>query len=346
MAHYQLRTFILLFCLGIVLVGCGGSSGAGKVATATPGATIDEAGTGAKGLPLYCPEFVTVGPHDTLYVSDNDNSAVHERIIRLSATGQELGEWHLFPAGYIDRMQGPGKIAVDQQGNMYVIDLGRDKVLKVSPMGHIMTSWGSYGSGQEQFRQPVAVAVDSHNNVYVGDNDASSARVEKFTDTGVFLGIVMMQERPQRTNEFTEWYPMGLAVDSSDNLYVASDVGLTELAPTGQMLQKVQITNYTSTVVRIWGGVAFNPHGDLYAIHLTFDGYHFYPRIMQMDMARGTDLKVWNVWEWNKNEVQSMAFDSQGNAYVTESTSTGGAQLQKLSPTGQVIATWQGTCGA
>ncbi|MFL5692057.1 MAG: hypothetical protein ACJ795_09645 [Ktedonobacteraceae bacterium] len=345
----SLYKMLLFLFLALSLASCGGNGGTGTTPTSTPstpGRLTDQPGTGPKGLPLYCPLAVTVDHQDTIYVSDNDNSMVHERIIKLSATGQELGEWHLFPPGSIGRVQGPGSSAFDAQGNMYVADLGRYKVLKVSPDGKILTSWGSYGSGQGQFEQPLAVAVDSHDNVYVGDNELDSTRVEKFSGTGTFLGIVLTQVRPQRSNGFTDFNPIGLAVDSSDNLYVANDVYVTKLSPTGQTLGKMQITDYTSKIVRIWAGLSINARGDLYATHLTFADGSFYPRIMKIDVATGKVLTVWNIWKSGNNLVKSIAFDSQGNLYATEMTKTGATLLQKFSATGESLATWQGACSS
>ncbi|MFL5660428.1 MAG: NHL repeat-containing protein [Ktedonobacteraceae bacterium] len=337
---------LLFLFLALSLASCGGNGGTGASATptSTPGTLTDQPGTGPKGLPLYCPLAVTVDHQDTIYVSDNDNSTVHERIIKLSTTGQALGEWHLFPPGNIGKAQGPGSSAFDAQGNMYVVDMGRYKVLKVSPSGKILTSWGSYGSGQGQFEQPLAMAVDSHDNVYVGDNERDSARVEKFSGTGTFLGIVLTQVRPQRLSRFTDFNPIGLAIDSSDNLYVANGVYVTKLSPTGQVLGKLQITDYTSHVVRIWAGLSINARGDLYATHLTFDSDNFYPRIMKIDVVTGKVLTVWNIWKSGANLVESIAFDSPGNLYATEMTRTGAMLLQKFSSTGESLATWQGAC--
>ncbi len=343
-----LYKMLLFLFLALSLASCGGNGGTGASVTSTPstpGTLTDQPRTGPKSLPLYCPYSVAVDRQDNIYISDNDNSTVHERIIKLSATGQALGEWHLFPPSRIGTSQGPGSIAIDAQGNMYIADLGRYKVLKVSPGGKILTSWGSYGSGQGQFEQPEAVAVDSHDNVYVGDNERDSARIEKFSGTGTFLGIVLTQVRPQRQIGFTDFNPIGLAVDSSDNLYVANDIYITRISPTGQVLGKWQITDYTSTVIRIWAGLSINARGDLYVTHLTMSGDSLYPRIMKIDLATGKSLMVLNVWKAGIIGVGSIALDSQGNLYATEDTKTG-AMLQKFSPTGESLVTRQGACSS
>jgi tripartite motif-containing protein 71 len=81
----------------------------------------------------------------------------------------------------------------------------------------LITKWGGFGSGDGQFEQVIAVAVDSSSgNVYV--TEQMSDRVQKFTANGEFLtkwgsflgGGVQVSD------------PIGVAVDSSSgNVYVA-----------------------------------------------------------------------------------------------------------------------------
>ena len=173
---------------------------------------------------------------------------------------------------------------------MYIIDLGHNKVVKVSPAGKILTSWGSYGSGPGQFEQPDSVAVDTQGNVYVGDNEADSARIEKFNDAGTFLGIVKLQLK----------IGSSLVVDSSNELYIANDTSITKLSSTGQVLGKWQFTENDTTATTLWaGGISINAHGDFYAADLTLPRTSSvdYPHIDKIDFATGTILSVLNVWK-------------------------------------------------
>lgn len=330
---------IFFLALALLLAACGGNTGTTPSSTPTSTVSSGEAGTGPRGLPLYCPLSVAVNGQDTLFVSDNDQNMVHERIIKLSPSGQEVGEWHLFAPGRIGGVQGPGNAALDAQSNMYVIDLGNIKVVKISPEGKVLMSWGSYGSGQGQFELPEAIAVDAQNTVYVGDAGNDSDRIEKFSNTGTFLGTVTL---PLKSG------PIGLTVDSSNNLYVANDISITKLTPAGQVVDRWQITSNITTAYTSWTDITNDGHGDFYAAEVTVshvDGSSS-PRIVKIDLTTGKELAAWNVWQTGITHISSLAADSQGNVYATETTKTGTTQLQKFSSTGAVLATWRGACSA
>ena len=68
----------------------------------------------------------------------------------------------------------------------YVVDSGRNRIVKFSPDGQVLASWGSEGSGDGQFRGLSSVAVDpTTNKVYVAD--PTNKRIEVFDSTGRFL---------------------------------------------------------------------------------------------------------------------------------------------------------------
>jgi DNA-binding beta-propeller fold protein YncE len=79
----------------------------------------------------------------------------------------------------------PEGIDVDSEGNVYVNDIGPNRILKFSKNGTYVLSWGSTGSGNGKFNHPHGNEVDSQGNVYITDQD--NQRVQKFTSNGTFI---------------------------------------------------------------------------------------------------------------------------------------------------------------
>lgn len=113
-------------------------------------------------------------------------------------------------------------VALDQEGNLYVVDQGNSRVLKFDSTGKYLMQWGSKGTGPGQFEMtgdPVGnetglVAVDSHGNVYVTDK----IHVQKFDSHGKFLAKWGMEGTGDGA------YPLGgaIAIDSQNNVYVVN----------------------------------------------------------------------------------------------------------------------------
>ncbi|VDA99411.1 hypothetical protein S1OALGB6SA_479, partial [Olavius algarvensis spirochete endosymbiont] len=99
---------------------------------------------------------------------------------------------------------------------------------RITPAGVVSTlaGTGSAGSGNgtgtaAQFNHPAGVAVDSSGNVYVADSD--NRRIRRITPAGVvstFAGSTAgFADGIGNTAQFG--LPLGVAVDSSGNVYVA-----------------------------------------------------------------------------------------------------------------------------
>jgi uncharacterized protein (TIGR03437 family) len=127
------------------------------------------------------------------------------------------------------QLNSPAGVAVDSAGNVYISDGGNYRVRKVSN-GVIATvaGNGTPGSGGDngpaasaQLYNPGGVAVDSAGNLYIADQ--FNFRVRKVSNgviTTVAGGGSSLADNVQATSAALN-YPMGVAVDSADNLYIA-----------------------------------------------------------------------------------------------------------------------------
>ena len=74
-------------------------------------------------------------------------------------------------------------LALDRDGNLWVADYGRDRVVKLAPDGRLLQSWGSRGSGPGEFVGPKGVAIDpTSGRLYVADT--GNARVQRLAPDG------------------------------------------------------------------------------------------------------------------------------------------------------------------
>jgi len=155
-------------------------------------------------------------------------------------TGHPGGAGNVDGPGTAARFQSPNSVAVDAGGTVYVADTGNNTVRKVMFSGTnctVTTLAGMSGvagssdgtGGAAQFNNPCGVAVDANGNVYVADS--GNYTIRKITPTG---GVTTLAGSPGQFgntdgsgNGALFGYPMGIAVDSNLNLYVADSFNHT-----------------------------------------------------------------------------------------------------------------------
>jgi tripartite motif-containing protein 71 len=107
---------------------------------------------------------------------------------------------------------GPGGLAVDSHGNVWVADTGAARVDEWSESGTFLGQVGptSYSSGCDPLMcLPMGVAVDSHDNLWIADYGHS--RIDDFNEAGESLGHFGAFGSGE--GQF-EW-PVAIAVDSA-----------------------------------------------------------------------------------------------------------------------------------
>ena len=97
---------------------------------------------------------------------------------------------NLFPSSFgsaDDKITKPNAIGVNSMsGSVYVTDSGNHRIQQFSQNGTFITTWGSEGDANNQFKTLLAYAVNPvSGSVYVADTD--NDRIQQFSQNGTFI---------------------------------------------------------------------------------------------------------------------------------------------------------------
>jgi sugar lactone lactonase YvrE len=198
--------------------------------------------------------------------------AAHAQSINFSTLAGSPGPGGSDGEGASAQFYQPGGAAVDSSGNVYVADSGNNTIRKITPAGVTITIAGTAGlSGSADglgtnalFNHPAGLAVDGSGNVYVADFGNSTIR--RITPAGsviTFAGAAGQAGNVNATGTNALFnQPEGVAVDSSNNVYVA-DYG-------NNIIRKITpaavVTTFAGTANSFYqpGGVAVDGAGNVY----------------------------------------------------------------------------------
>jgi uncharacterized protein (TIGR03437 family) len=263
----------------------------GNIATLAGNGILSYSGNGgpATAAQLNSPQAVAVDAAGNFYIADTANNVVR----KVTAGGAITTIAGNGAAGYAGdngaatsaQLNGPQGIAVDAGGNVYVSDTQNARVRKISG-GNISTVAGNGTPGfggdngaatTAQLNVPIGLAVDSANNLYIADFTNNRIRMVSAggaitTLAGTGLSGYSGDGGPAAAAQLTT--PLGVAVDSSGNVYIA-DTGnnavrkvskgtITTVAGNGYAGQSGDSGLATSANVGNPTGIAVDSGGNLY----------------------------------------------------------------------------------
>jgi DNA-binding beta-propeller fold protein YncE len=146
-----------------------------------------------------------------VYIADSGN----HRVQILEAKGDFIGEIKL--PRHNDHPADPTDVAVDDLNNKcYIVDNDNHQVLAYDLSRlKLLKTYGSHGTGKDQFRYPFFVALDKEQNLYVVD--VINTRVQVLNSEGLFIAEI--GRWGVEKGEF--FRPKGVAIDKSNRVYVS-----------------------------------------------------------------------------------------------------------------------------
>jgi trimeric autotransporter adhesin len=235
--------------------------GAGRITTAAGNGSINpecwlEGGFSGDNGPateaaLNGPVGVTVDGFGNMYIVDSWNNRIRKvckvtgEIVTVAGTGEQsfYGDGGLAVSAALNDPQG---ISLDSAGNIYIADMGNNRIRKVDTSGIITTVagngntlysrppdngiydgafFGDNGPATEaSITYPVGVALDNTGNLYIAAS--GEHRIRKVSTNGsitTVAGTFGETGKPGDNGPATEayFYCSGVAVDGSGNLYIA-----------------------------------------------------------------------------------------------------------------------------
>jgi tripartite motif-containing protein 71 len=313
---------------------------------------------------LNAPEGVAVDASGDVYVTDPNvgGTTVNDQLIKFSADGTFLdviaGPGPGTGPVVVGKVYDPTAVAVAPNGDVFVLERYSNSVNRVQRfdgLGNYVTTWGAYGTGNGQFVHPKGIAVDSLGNVYVADT--GNDRIQEFDDSG---------------NLLTQWSttnPTGVAVDSSDVIYVAGNNNIYRFNTSGAPLTSWALAGAVGVAVdganNIWvttTGNAIKKYDNLGATLLGTYGSGVLSAPQSISIAPGGKVYVADTGngrvqrfssagvaeiEWGEypgsgvpDVPTGIAVDSSDNVYMTKKATD---QIQKFDVDGNLLAEFGGT---
>lgn len=189
--------------------------------------------------------------------------------------------------------------AITIKGNvMYIAEDGNHRIQKLTTSGKHLTTFGSNGSKEGQFRNPRGICIGPENKLYV--TEYSNNRISVFQADGTFDHFIT-------GNLFNPW---GIAFDPQGNINVANYGSHTISVFTidGNFLRQ-----YGSGTIQYPAGIAIDPEGYVFVSEYYNSGYYDDSRVF-----------IFNPQYVHTNTLQNfqysvgIALDKDGYVYVCD----------------------------
>src|SRR5260370_23000771 len=201
------------------------------------GSSLVGDGVSALNAQLSAAEALALDSQGNVYIADPSNHRVRKvnaagMIQTVAGSGSPDFSGAVGPASSA-RLNAPYRVAADRAGNLYIADLGNNRVRKVGPDGVITTiagtgQAGSAGDGgpavSAQLNAPRNVAVDGFGGLYIAEFNGHRIRLvtpDGLIQTVAGTGLSGSAGEGVAATSAQLSYPAGISVDFTGTLYIA-----------------------------------------------------------------------------------------------------------------------------
>jgi sugar lactone lactonase YvrE/type II secretory pathway pseudopilin PulG len=121
------------------------------------------------------------------------------------------------------QFSGPGGIAIDPSGNIWVVDSGNYRIQEFNSSGVYQTQFGSYGAGGGHFVSPDGIAIDASGNIFTTDGNGDTY-IQEFSNSGVYMGEFGSTGSGNGQIGASGSQAGRIAIDSGGNIWIADIV--------------------------------------------------------------------------------------------------------------------------
>jgi len=200
-------------------------------------------------------------------------------------------------------LAGPSLMTIDASGRIYVANWNNKTISRWSS-SH--TYLGTFGTGITM-SNPEGIVFDSAGNAYV--EDTGSGAVYKFNSSGVYQSTIITGLN----------HPLGISIDASDNLYIATYVytspytsSVTKYSTSGTLLQTIANTNMNES-----DGVAVDgSSGNIFVLNRALNVTGTNQGYVTEYNSAGTYLGVFSS---GYSDPLAISVDASGDVFVADS---------------------------
>jgi tripartite motif-containing protein 71 len=235
-----------------------------------------------------------------------------------------------------DLLPQPEGLDVDRNGNVFVNEIGENRINIFNADGTLVSTWGSSGEDLGQFSHPHGNEIEDENNqdsnqVFVYIADQNNDRIQKFSKDGTF--VTTWGEEGEGNGQFLHTH--GIDLDSDGNVYVSD-----------RDQPSIQKFSSNGTFIMKWGseGTADGQFIQPWDVSVSQDDRIFVPDYgnnrIQIFSKEGDFITSWGTAGSGPGQFDGpavVAFDADNNVYVTDS---GNHRVQKFTGNGTFITGW------